>query len=160
MARAARLRHGEGRYRWRRVGRGLPVPSPLCFIAQIDLATLPARPPELPTEGMLSYFYDAVAQPWGAVPRTRSEVSLSGRRPERSSPAVTRRSSPVPSMSRSHRSRRVPPRACRPSSRRRPTRSMDGPARQIPMRTGTRPSSCASTRAGSRPSTVWAAIPC
>jgi uncharacterized protein YwqG len=45
---------------------------PLSFIAQLDLATLPAvRGLPLPQSGSLFFFYDADAQPWGFDPKDK-----------------------------------------------------------------------------------------
>ncbi|WP_438445399.1 YwqG family protein [Gorillibacterium sp. sgz5001074] len=44
---------------------------PLHFIAQVNLEQLGCEPPELPRKGMLSFFYDALEQPWGFDPADR-----------------------------------------------------------------------------------------
>lgn len=46
--------------------------SPLAFLAQFDLSTLPPLAPDpLPPTGSLFFFYDAVDQPWGFDPNDR-----------------------------------------------------------------------------------------
>ena len=49
------------------------APTPLTFIAQLDLATLPLTD-ELPRTGSLLFFYDAKNQPWGFDPRDRGST--------------------------------------------------------------------------------------
>ncbi len=43
--------------------------QPLTFIAQIRLEDVPWKPDNLPQSGLLSFFYNAVDQPWGYDPR-------------------------------------------------------------------------------------------
>jgi uncharacterized protein YwqG len=51
---------------------------PLAFIAQIDLATLPsiAARAGVPADGLLLFFYDAVAQPWGYQPSDAGKFAV------------------------------------------------------------------------------------
>ncbi|MEK3789943.1 YwqG family protein [Paenibacillus sp. FSL K6-1230] len=42
--------------------------KPLTFIAQIQLNEVPWKPEPLPQSGLLSFFYEAVDQPWGFDP--------------------------------------------------------------------------------------------
>lgn len=44
-----------------------PSGVPLSFVAQVDLSRLPAVDDDLPREGVLSFFYDTVRQPWGSA---------------------------------------------------------------------------------------------
>jgi len=52
--------------------------SPLGFVAQVDLAAVQARCPtdELPADGLLSFFYDCVEQPWGFDPADRGSWAV------------------------------------------------------------------------------------
>lgn len=43
--------------------------KPLSFIAQVRLEEVPWKPAALPTQGLLSFFYDAADQPWGSDPQ-------------------------------------------------------------------------------------------
>jgi uncharacterized protein YwqG len=60
-----------------------PVPRALDFLLQLDLAGLPSldEPNQLPTEGLLTFFYDCENQPWGYDPAHQDSfrvVLLSG----------------------------------------------------------------------------------
>lgn len=52
--------------------------APLSFVLQVDLAGLPAELADsgLPTSGLLSFFYDAVEQPWGFEPHDRGSWAV------------------------------------------------------------------------------------
>ena len=57
--------------RWPRAASG----KPLAFIGQLDFAGLAAAGaalPQLPREGLLAFFFDLVAHPWGLEPSNRS----------------------------------------------------------------------------------------
>jgi uncharacterized protein YwqG len=47
------------------------IPTPLGFIAQIDLSTLPQVCDVLPSSGWLYFFYDRYSEPWGFDPADR-----------------------------------------------------------------------------------------
>jgi uncharacterized protein YwqG len=49
---------------------------PLSFVAQFDLASLPAIDRDLPREGTLSFFYDTVRQPPGDVPGAAASLAV------------------------------------------------------------------------------------
>ena len=58
---------------------------PLSFVAQLDLASLPAVDGDLPREGTLSFFYDTVRQPPGDAPGDEASLAVcwSGQKPLR-----------------------------------------------------------------------------
>ena len=49
---------------------------PLSFVAQLDLASLPAVDDDLPREGTLSFFYDTVRQPPGDAPGDEASLAV------------------------------------------------------------------------------------
>ena len=49
---------------------------PLSFVAQLDLASLPAVDGDLPREGTLSFFYDTVRQPTGDAPGDAASLAV------------------------------------------------------------------------------------
>ena len=53
--------------RWRKPA----VPTPLGFIAQIDLSSIPSVDDSLPSSGWLYFFYDRGREPWGFDPADR-----------------------------------------------------------------------------------------
>lgn len=53
--------------RWRK----LAIPTPLGFIAQIYLSSLPSVDDSLPSSGWLYFFYDRGREPWGFDPADR-----------------------------------------------------------------------------------------
>jgi uncharacterized protein YwqG len=58
-----------------RIRRGC-APSPLSFLAQIDLSETPDGTGLLPEHGWLYFFYDARQQPWGYDPRHRGAARV------------------------------------------------------------------------------------